>query len=254
MSEEHDPSELRGHFDLTIHEADGNVNGIYTWDPNVVPFEGFVKIEIRGGSRNVKDQTARVRVDDDGKIVWNQTISLELLKEATELRLIFCKDRSKRQVAALTRKTPSVIAACGIYVDDILKSAPFEKKFELYKPNSGTDRGTIKLSLGFRENPLYSPLESDTSPEVSTHSPEVPKPVPEAPVPKPPVKSVAEPSSNKRPKRNLFVSLIGTTFKLIVFASLGAGAVAAGAYAVQEFQKKQKELESKKAEESKQTK
>lgn len=52
----------------------------------------------------------------------------EVLEGATELRLILCR----KKLPGSTQS--SVIAACGIYMNDIMEAVPIDKYFELFKP------------------------------------------------------------------------------------------------------------------------
>jgi hypothetical protein len=56
----------------------------------------------------------------------------------------------KEKVSADGRKGVSVIAACGIFVKDILDNVPIDKYFELFKPNAGGEGGFIRIGIDFR--------------------------------------------------------------------------------------------------------
>ncbi|KXZ43312.1 hypothetical protein GPECTOR_94g634 [Gonium pectorale] len=47
------------------------------------------------------------------------------------------------------KKGTSVVAACGIYVNDILEAVPIDKYFELFKPNAGGEGGFIRIRMNF---------------------------------------------------------------------------------------------------------
>jgi hypothetical protein len=53
-----------------------------------------------------------------------------------------------------TKKGTSVIAACGIFVDDIIDAVPIDKYFELFKPNAGGEGGFIRICMDFVKDPL----------------------------------------------------------------------------------------------------
>lgn len=69
----------------------------------------------------------------NGRLVWNKTVKLEVLSGAKELRVIVCKVRNDAPRAG-TAGT-SVVAACGLYVKDVLQCVPIDKYFELFKPH-----------------------------------------------------------------------------------------------------------------------
>lgn len=54
----------------------------------------------------------------------------EVREGADELRLILCRKERNESSSS------SVIAACGIYMTDILEAVPIDKYFELFKPVS----------------------------------------------------------------------------------------------------------------------
>ena len=55
------------------------------------------------------------------------------------------------------RSRPSLtllVAACGIFVDDIIEACPIDKYFELFKPNAGGEGGFIRICLDFVSDPI----------------------------------------------------------------------------------------------------
>lgn len=66
----------------------------------------------------------------------------ELGEDASELRLLLCRERH-----ADGRKSTNVVTACGIFVHDILEAAPIDKYFEMFKPGSGAEGGFIRLRM-----------------------------------------------------------------------------------------------------------
>lgn len=68
----------------------------------------------------------------------------EHFEGATELRILLC-----RQKAPGERAGSSIIAACGIYMKDILEAVPIDKYFELFKPGEGAEGGFIRVSMNY---------------------------------------------------------------------------------------------------------
>lgn len=134
--------ERRGYLVLDVEEASGKTKeDQYIWD--TTPFEGFVKVEVRGGPRPVKAQTRKMPVVGQG-ISWSERLVLEVIGQANELRLMLCREKYQG-----TKRGTSVIAACGIYVSDILDAVPIDKYFELFKPNAGGEGGYIRIGMKF---------------------------------------------------------------------------------------------------------
>ena len=71
-------------------------------------------------------------------------MTLEVLEGASELRLMLCREK---RVGA--RVGTSVVAACGIFVSDILDAVPIDKFFELFKPGAGGEGGFIRVGVEF---------------------------------------------------------------------------------------------------------
>lgn len=71
-------------------------------------------VEIRGGARPVKATSASRRVIATSA-AWGEDLTLPVLDGASELRLMLCREK---RVGA--RVGTSVVAACGIFVSDIL--------------------------------------------------------------------------------------------------------------------------------------
>lgn len=69
---------------------------------------------------------------------------MEVLEGASELRVMLCRERRQEG-----RVGTSVVAACGIFVADILDAAPIDKYFELFKPGAGGDGGFVRVAMGF---------------------------------------------------------------------------------------------------------
>eukprot|EP00199_Chlamydomonas_sp_CCMP681_P006267 CAMPEP_0119109010 /NCGR_PEP_ID=MMETSP1180-20130426/16759_1 /TAXON_ID=3052 ORGANISM="Chlamydomonas cf sp, Strain CCMP681" /NCGR_SAMPLE_ID=MMETSP1180 /ASSEMBLY_ACC=CAM_ASM_000741 /LENGTH=217 /DNA_ID=CAMNT_0007094703 /DNA_START=119 /DNA_END=772 /DNA_ORIENTATION=+ len=142
---------VRGYLVLTVEEASGRMQGTqgkevpFCWDTTsqTGPFEAFAKIELRGGPRNVKALTRKATLVGD-TLTWQEELRLEVLEGSNELRLMLCREK----LSAGKRGT-AVIAACGIYVSDILDAVPIDKYFELFKPNAGGDGGYIRISMNF---------------------------------------------------------------------------------------------------------
>lgn len=75
---------------------------------------------------------------------WGEDLTLEVLEGASELRLMLCREK---RVGA--RVGTSVVAACGIFVSDILDAVPIDKFFELFKPGAGGEGGFIRIGVKF---------------------------------------------------------------------------------------------------------
>lgn len=135
---------VRGHLVVSVAEASGmskQAGGPPLWDPTFT--EGFVKVEVRGGPRNVKTQT-KLRTINKNTLKMGEELKLDVLEGANELRLMLCKEkRSQGRIGS------SVVAACGIFVNDIIDAVPIDKYFELFKPKGGGDGGFIRISMDF---------------------------------------------------------------------------------------------------------
>ena len=133
---------VRGYLVVTVCEATGkNKDDTVVWDPSFV--EGFVKVEIRGGARAVK-QTSQPKRVVANSASWSEDLTLEVLEGASELRVMLC--REKRQEG---RVGTTVVAACGIFVADILDAVPIDKYFELFKPGAGGEGGFVRIAMSF---------------------------------------------------------------------------------------------------------
>ena len=56
----------------------------------------------------------------------------EVLDGSSELRImVCCEKRSEDKVKS------SIVAACGIYMRDIIEAVPIDKYFEMFKPGEG---------------------------------------------------------------------------------------------------------------------
>lgn len=153
----------KGYLVITVLEADGkNKEDAYLWDST--PFEGFVKVELRGGARNIKVQTRKVPLSGTS-LEWTEDLVLEVLEGSNELRLMLCREK-------LTggRKGTSVIAACGIYVNEIIDAVPIDKFFELFKPQNGGQGGYIRVGLNFVKDAHDLPAGNAKRPSSTTTS------------------------------------------------------------------------------------
>ena len=63
-----------------------------------------------------------------------------------ELRILLCQPKPKKQGE---KASSIVLAACGIYMKDILEAVPIDKYFELFKPGEGADGGFIRISMNY---------------------------------------------------------------------------------------------------------
>ncbi|CAK0746273.1 hypothetical protein CVIRNUC_001679 [Coccomyxa viridis] len=134
---------VKGHLIITVAEASGkNKDDQLVWDPNFV--EGFVKVEIRGEKGiKVKVQSTPKRVLANS-INWQEELILDVLENANELRIMLCREKRSG-----TRTGTSVIAACGIFVNDIMDAVPIDKYFELFKPGQGGEGGFIRIGMDY---------------------------------------------------------------------------------------------------------
>eukprot|EP00798_Chlamydomonas_sp_ICE-L_P001514 gene1514-32892_t len=141
---------IRGHLIVRVEEGSGKTQaqgGEFTWETAAgSTFEAFMKVEIRGGSQNVKAQTRKAALVGE-KITWDEELRLEVLEGSNELRLMMCREKFLG-----TKRGTSVIAACGIFVSDIIDAVPIDKYFELFKPNNGGEGGLIRVSMNFVKN------------------------------------------------------------------------------------------------------
>jgi len=100
-------------------------------------------VEIRGGAKPVKETSQPKRIVANSAS-WSQDLTLEVLEGASELRVMLCKE--KRQEGKVGT---SVVAACGIFVADILDAVPIDKYFELFKPGAGGEGGFVRIAMSF---------------------------------------------------------------------------------------------------------
>lgn len=100
-------------------------------------------VEIRGGARPVK-QTSEAKRVVANSASWSQDLVLEVLEGASELRVMLCREKR-----ASGRVGTSVVAACGIFVADILDAVPIDKYFELFKPGAGGEGGFVRIAMSF---------------------------------------------------------------------------------------------------------
>jgi hypothetical protein len=108
----------------------------------------------------VKVATKKAPVAASG-LLWNEDLTLEVLDNASELRIMLCRDKLVPLPGGGTRRSTHVVAACGIYVADILDAVPIDKYFELFKPAAGGEGGFIRLALDFAKDPAQLPQRRD---------------------------------------------------------------------------------------------
>lgn len=134
-----------GYLVINVLEAAGHDSeDAVVWDPDFK--QGYARVEIRGGPKTIKKFTSTKAVDDNG-ITWVEQLSLEVLEGANELRIMLCRPKE----TSGERSSTSIVAACGIYMKDILEAAPVDKYFELYKPGGGAAGGFIRVAISFLE-------------------------------------------------------------------------------------------------------
>jgi len=129
---------------MTIHEAWGlSKEQEPVWDDSFK--EGYVRVEVRGGSK-VQKTTTFTKTVENYAMDWRQDLRLELTEASKELRIMLCKEKARD---ATSKKSASVVAACGIFVKDIIDAVPIDKAFELFKPGEtdSTLGGYIRVTL-----------------------------------------------------------------------------------------------------------
>lgn len=67
----------------------------------------------------------------------------EHLDGSGELRILLCRPKPAGE------RGSSILAACGIYMRDILDAVPIDKYFELFKPGEGSEGGFIRISMNY---------------------------------------------------------------------------------------------------------
>lgn len=139
---------VKGYLVLEIVEASSkNRSDEPCWVDAGHGLEAFVKVELRGGMRAVKATTQK-KAMVGSSIVWRERLVMEVLDDSEELRLMVCKEKFQG-----TKKGVSVIAACGIFIRDILDASPIDKYFELFKPSAGGEGGYIRIGIDFVRDP-----------------------------------------------------------------------------------------------------
>lgn len=150
-------SGLQGYLVVKVLEAAGqNGDDDQVWDESVR--DVFVKIEIRGQkNRPVKKQTSVSRVSG-GTVSWDEQLALEHYGGSGELRILLCQPKPKKEGE---KASSIVLAACGIYMKDILEAVPIDKYFELFKPQEGADGGFIRISMNYLKPDQYRASNND---------------------------------------------------------------------------------------------
>ncbi|EFN55137.1 expressed protein [Chlorella variabilis] len=135
-----------GYLVINVLESAGHdSDDQQVWEPDFK--SGYARVEIRGGAKTIKKFTSTQSVADNG-ITWVEQLTLEVLEGASELRIMLCRPK---EVGEGGRSSSSIVAACGIYMKDILEAAPVDKYFELYKPGGGSAGGFIRVAISFLE-------------------------------------------------------------------------------------------------------
>ncbi|KAI3428718.1 hypothetical protein D9Q98_007542 [Chlorella vulgaris] len=127
--------------------------------------QGHARVEIRGGSKTIKKITSTQAVADNG-ITWEEQLTLEVLPGASELRIMLCRPKGAE------RSSTSIVAACGIYMKDLLDAGPVDKYFELFKPGGGKAGGFIRVAISFLEPDQVrnGTLESEEEQQPARHA------------------------------------------------------------------------------------
>lgn len=90
----------------------------------------------------MRKQTTLSRVQD-AVVNWDEQLALEHLDGATELRILLCRPKNSGD------RSSSIVAACGIYMRDIMEAVPIDKYFELFKPGHGAEGGFIRIYMNY---------------------------------------------------------------------------------------------------------
>lgn len=81
-----------------------------------------------------------------GAIVWNETFEFKVVTGKEELRFHVCNSKSK------DRSYYSRIAACGLYLKDILNARlPLRNRFQMFSIKKGLEVGNLGLYLSWKE-------------------------------------------------------------------------------------------------------
>lgn len=159
-------SSVRGYLVVTVAEASGrNKEEDDVWDPGF--YEGFVKVEVRGPGMPTCKSISSIKRVLSGQISWQEDIVCEVLEGANELRVMLCKEKRNPNTGATGQ---SVVAACGIYVEDILDAVPIDKYFELFKPKNGGDGGFIRVAMNFSVDSPDDATDLEPAPYVPSTS------------------------------------------------------------------------------------
>jgi len=153
---------------MTIHEAWGvSKEQEPVWDETFK--EGYVRVEVRGGNKTQKTTTFTQSVENYS-MDWRQDLRLELTESSKELRIMLCREKPRDQAV---KKSAFVVAACGIFVKDILDAVPIDKAFELFKPGEtdSTLGGYIRVTL--RTGPNVPSVPTIEEGESRAHEEEV---------------------------------------------------------------------------------
>lgn len=131
---------------VTVQEASGkSKDQEVLWEPSFT--EGFVRVEVRGGAKTIK-ATTMVQSVRNLAIIWKQELRVEVTDESKELRIMLCKEKPRDGSGG--KRSTAILAACGIFVQDILEAVPIDKYFELFKPGEDRERalgGFIRVTL-----------------------------------------------------------------------------------------------------------
>lgn len=151
---------MRGYLVVTVAEASGrNKEEDDVWDSGF--YEGYVKVEVRGPDVPTCKSSSSIKRVLSGQISWQEDIVCEVLEGANELRVMLCKQKRNSKTGAIGQ---SVVAACGIYVEDILDAVPIDKYFEMFKPKNGGDGGFIRVAMNFSTESPDDAADTDAAP------------------------------------------------------------------------------------------
>ncbi|CAG9465539.1 unnamed protein product [Pedinophyceae sp. YPF-701] len=167
------PIKILGKLNVTVMEVNAWKDGRYKWGAtedeqpdDKVPTSCFVKLELKSKSKDpAGDTKSRTRIVEtsNGKAFLRETLPMEVREGAEELRVIVCRSVK----APDGTQKHSVIAACGLYIKDVIAVAPIDKYFDLYKPHKGGPGGMIRVKMDFRAATNASDAVGDTGPTMT---------------------------------------------------------------------------------------
>eukprot|EP01023_Acetabularia_acetabulum_P038770 TRINITY_DN37132_c0_g1_i1.p1 TRINITY_DN37132_c0_g1~~TRINITY_DN37132_c0_g1_i1.p1 ORF type:complete len:230 (-),score=59.24 TRINITY_DN37132_c0_g1_i1:283-972(-) len=137
----------------------------YVWGiPELV---GFVRVEVKGGQKPVQVSTKKVELNSEQALVLDEELELDIPEGAKEFRILLCHEKQLKG----NKRAISVLAACGIYIQDIQDASPLQKTFQLYRPMQAGEGGSVDVYLNYVDKAAEQPPPS-TETTQSTSTPE----------------------------------------------------------------------------------